>query len=103
VVSVAPAFVASGNPSPSHMAFAGMWLALLGCFAFGTGRRGDSQRGNGVMAILVLALLLAGIGCASSGSPVTPTPRKSTPVKVMATTQGTGAAQQLNLTLNIEP
>jgi hypothetical protein len=104
VITVAPNFVASDTPTPIGAGgFASLSLALFGCVAVGARRRGNHKRWRWAIAILAFAILLATVGCGSSPTGSLPAPRKTTPVKVLATSHGTGASQQLNLTLNIEP
>jgi hypothetical protein len=105
VITVAPSFVASNTPTPISGAgrLATLSLALLGCVAVGFRRRGSYEPWRWAIAIPTLAMLLATVGCGNSGTSSLPVPRKSTGVKVVATSHRTGATQRLNLTLNIEP
>jgi len=67
---------------------------------FGASRR-SRRTWSSALVVVALALILAATGCSGSGNKLVPTPvPQVTPIKVVAASRG--AAQQLNLTLNIQ-
>jgi hypothetical protein len=106
-VSVAPTFVASNrsDPRPNHaLPFAGVTIGVLGWFVLGGFRRPRRSKLTAVLTLTALAALIALVGCAGAptASNLNPTPTPKT-IHVMATTQGKGTTQQLNLNITIQP
>jgi hypothetical protein len=105
-VSVAPNFVASAEPatdSHGRPPFAGLSLGMLGLVGLGSMGRKRRNVWTAALFLVVLTLLLAATGCGSSGSGAgTGGVGHTTPVKVLATTNGGGTSQQLNLLLTVQ-
>jgi hypothetical protein len=102
-VIVSPTFVASrdSGPRPYHsLPVAGGIVGLCGWFVLGGLRRSGRSRLATVLVLLALANILASVGCGSAPTTMNPAPAPKI-IHVMATTQGTSAVQQLNLTITI--
>jgi hypothetical protein len=106
-VSVAPTFVASNGSAPrlNHtLPFAGLTVGVLGWFVLGGFRRPRRSKVTAVLTLFALSTLIALVGCAAAPttSNLNPTPIPKT-IHVMATSQGKGTTQQLNLNITIQP
>ena len=102
-VTVTPNLVASSAPTQQSyhaVPMTSMTFGLLGFIALGASRR-SRRTWSSALVVVALALILAATGCSGSGNKLVPTPvPQVTPIKVVAASRG--AAQQLNLTLNIQ-
>jgi hypothetical protein len=106
-VSVAPTFVASNGSAPglNHtLPFVGVTVGALGWFMLGGFRRPERSKLMAVLTLIAMACLIALVGCAAAPttSNLSPAPVFKT-IHVMATSQGKGTTQQLNLNITIQP